>query len=58
MTKAEQMIHDYKEKERISAERFSTKETQTTNYIKYYICGAIIAVAAIGFGFLLARTRG
>ncbi len=58
MTKAEQMIHDYKEKERISAERFSLRQEQKTNYIKYYIYGAVIAVAAIGFGFLLGKVRG
>jgi len=58
MTKAEQMIHDYKMKEQLTAERYALKQAEKPNYTKYYIMGAVIAVAAIGFSFLLGRVRG
>lgn len=58
MTKAEQMIHDYKEKERLTAERYALQSAKKKSYMKYYIGGAVIAIAAIGFGFLLGKVRG
>ena len=57
MTKAEQMIYEYKMKNQPTMNRYEPKHAAKPNYTPYYIVGAVAAVLATGLGVFFWKTR-
>ena len=54
MTKAEQMIQEYK----ASQKKYEPKYAAKKDYTVYYVCGAIAAVITVGLGIFLWNSKG
>ena len=54
MTKAEQMIQEYK----LSQQKHTENQPIQKNYAIYYICGAITALTVVGLGIFLWKNKG